>query len=340
MQYPKINIFFPFTAQGGGGNQFLIILRNKLQEIQVYENEPEKADIILINSHHAAKQVIHFFSKYPHKTYIHRIDGPMSLYNIKSDQRDTIVHFLNTHIADASIFQSRWCQKECTIRNVTNNNPATVIHNAPRRILSHTITPGNQHNHSLSQASRRIRLISANWSTNMNKGFQTMRWLDENLDFSKYEYNYFGNSPIQFNNIKQHPAIENTCLLKMVSSHDIFIFTSIFEACSNMLLEALGCKVPCLVSNTSSNPEIIGNGGLSYNNPIEIPSLLQKICLNYSHYQANIQVPEIEETANKYLTFAHNIWSKKTAFPKKTISATRLLMLYYFLKLKSLIRLK
>ncbi len=48
----KINIFFKLKdGPTGGGNQFLKSLRQYLQSADVYENDAQKADVILINSY-------------------------------------------------------------------------------------------------------------------------------------------------------------------------------------------------------------------------------------------------------------------------------------------------
>ena len=49
----KIHILFKFIeGPYGGGNQFLKALRDYFNEIGIYSEKPEEADIILFNSHH------------------------------------------------------------------------------------------------------------------------------------------------------------------------------------------------------------------------------------------------------------------------------------------------
>jgi len=43
----KVNILFPFNKYGGGGNQFLKILKKEFINKGIYEENPAEADIIM-----------------------------------------------------------------------------------------------------------------------------------------------------------------------------------------------------------------------------------------------------------------------------------------------------
>ena len=68
----------------------------------------KKRKTLIINNW---KQVVgeNFYKKsFPKAKFIHRIDGPMRLYNDLSDPRDQQVYFANETFADATIYQSEW----------------------------------------------------------------------------------------------------------------------------------------------------------------------------------------------------------------------------------------
>jgi glycosyltransferase involved in cell wall biosynthesis len=148
---------------------------------------------------------------------------------------------------------------------------------------------------------------------------------------------FIGRSPIKFTNIKHVKPLPAGELAPVMQDHDIYIFASKYEACSNALLEALHCGLPAVASNSSSNPEILKNAGELFDSAEEIPHLLEKITKNYSGYQTSISPESIEDVAEKYLCFMrgiHDSVQNKRYRPKK-ISLLKLGSLYFqLLKLR------
>lgn len=177
----------------------------------------------------------------------------------------------------------------------------TVINNAPDPLIFNTEDKVSFSN------DRKIRLIATSWSSNWNKGFEAYKWLDENLDFQKYEMIFIGNTPIKFKNIKHLSPISTNEIAVKLKASNIFILASRFEACSNSLLEALHCGLPVVGANGSSSPELIGNGGETFNTPEQIPPLLEKIMNNYYEYQSCIKVSPIDEIGKKYYDFISQV---------------------------------
>jgi glycosyltransferase involved in cell wall biosynthesis len=294
----KIHILFKFkNSPTGGGNQFLRSLKKHLQSISAYEDDIKKADIVLFNSHQHAVETAKIKTKYPNKFFVHRIDGPMRLYNKTSDRRDDIVAVSNKYIADATIFQSIWSRQQNHTSGLIPKEFETVICNAP---------DASNFNHKDKKdfsTDRKVRLIATSWSKNWNKGFKIYQWMDQNLDFNRFEMKFVGNSPVEFKNVEKIPPIDSKGVAEKLKECDVFIFASPIEACSNSLLEALHCGLPVVGVNGSSNPEIIGKGGEVFDQPDDIPALLEKITNNYKGYQANINNPSIEDVGKKYYDF-------------------------------------
>ncbi|KPA18415.1 group 1 glycosyl transferase [Candidatus Magnetomorum sp. HK-1] len=294
----KCHCIFKFvTESAGGGNAFLTNLVNDFESKGRYTQNPEQAQIFLMNSHHNVEKVLTYRRKYPDHLFVHRIDGPMKSYNKIKDWRDDIVRFVNHYVADATIFQSQWSKLENQRLKLTNTALSTVIPNAPNPVIFNT----QQRNMFLSD--RKPRLIASSWSTNWKKGFKTLDWLDKNLDFDKYDMTFIGNSPVSFKNIRHIPPVQSLDMASWLKQSDVYIFTSAIEACSNALLEALHCGVPVVGVNSSSNPEFIGQGGELYNDPSEIPYKIGKIFKNYSVYQKSIQNPRLSEIGDQYYDF-------------------------------------
>jgi glycosyltransferase involved in cell wall biosynthesis len=187
-----------------------------------------------------------------------------------------------------------------------------VIPNAPESTIF------NRRENKPFSTDRKTRLIATSWSPNWKKGFDVYQWLDENLNFNRYEMTFIGKSPIEFKNIKTIPPLTSKDIAEKLKESDIFIFASPIEACSNSLLEALHCGLPAVGSDQSSTPELIGRGGETFSEPAEIPDLLEKITKNYCEYQANIHNPSMEDVGKRYYDFMTRVESDK----EKTTSFT------------------
>lgn len=301
----KIHIVFKIkNTPTGGGNQFLKALKKYFSDKGIYTDEPAEADVFLFNSYQFIPELIRLKKKYPHKLFVHRIDGPIRLYSRMADKRDNIINLTNKHIADATIFQSEWSRKANHELGLQANKHETTITNAPDSSVFYA--------KSQQELSGKIKLIATSWSSWHKKGFGIYKWLDDNLDFNKYEMTFCGNSPVTFKNIKHIPPLPSNELAKQLRSHDIFITASQKDPCSNSLIEALHCGLPAIALQDGGHPEIIKKGGETFTRKEEIFGILDKISAQYSSYAQNINVPAINEVAKQYQTFIEVLFSERT----------------------------
>jgi glycosyltransferase involved in cell wall biosynthesis len=156
---------------------------------------------------------------------------------------------------------------------------------------------------------RKIRLISSSWSTNALKGFAMLEWLDAHLDFNRYDFTFVGNSPVKFKHIRMHPPVDSEHLAPLLKQHDVYVFTSRIEACSNALIEALSCGLPALAPNSTSNPEVVQGGGELFNSEEDILEKLSLIVENYESYRKLLPTFQIEEVARQYAAFGEKIYT-------------------------------
>lgn len=328
----KINILSNLVeTPTGGGNQFLKALRKAFIKKSVYVDDPYEADIVIFNSFNFLVDKLFFKLldlKKKGKILVHRVDGPISLYRGKDLELDKIIYGINNQIADATVFQSNWSKNANYSLGMKKKDYEAVIINAPDGDIFNT------NNRIDFSKDRRIRLVSASWSSNINKGFDTYKWLDENLDFDKYEYTFIGNSPFKFKNIKHIPPLNSLELAKELKSSDIYITASKKDPCSNSLIESLHCALPSVVLNDGGHPEIIGKGGEVFNNKEEIPLLLSKITDNYSKYQKSISVKSIEIVADEYIAFCLQVNDKVDKNQSSFFYNYRFLYEYYLWRIK------
>jgi len=287
----KVNIIWnvkdgPF----GGGNQFLKRLKDQFVLMGVYV-DPSEADVFLFNSHHEMESVRELKRLYPHKKFVHRVDGPMRLYNHMDDKRDDMVVSIN-ELSDGIVFQSLWSREE-SIRMYPSlsEKPSTVIHNAcdlKRR---------------QKELNGKIRLASVSMSDNVNKGYEIYSYLDENMDFDKYEFSFIGRSPVVWKRINDLGLKTPNEVADILAAHDIFITASKNDPCSNSLIEALSVGLPALVLNSGGHPEIIKKGGMLFNGTEDVLGKLEELIQYRDCCEKGIDVSTMTKTAIMYLAF-------------------------------------
>jgi len=294
----KINILHEFIdGAWGGGNQFLKGLRNYFISNNVYIDDYHNADVILVNSKDKLDLAYSIKNSF-NKKIVHRIDGIFGIYR-NDPQLDKLVHNFANQVSDGVIYQSVWSRDRHQERGLNKQEHEVVIYNAANPNIFNT-NYDKQHN-------KKIKLITTSWSPNWGKGFKTLQYLDTNLNFNKYDYEFVGQSPIRFKNIKMTNALPQEELVKKLQNSDIFFTATENDTCSNSLLEALSCGLPTIGFNSGGTPEIISNGGKVYNNLEDILPLVDEVSANIDNFRKNINVDDMETIGKKYLEFIREI---------------------------------
>lgn len=295
---PNIGLWHTFFKPPyGGGNQFMLALRKALQErgLVVYENElrPE-INAYLLNAIHFDVEAFTAFRQQHRLNVVHRIDGPIHLIRGFDREKDELCYRLNAEFASATVIQSTWTLQRIVELGYQPVHPV-ILHNA--------VDPGIFHRAGRRpfDPDRKIRLISSSWSGNPRKGGAIYRWLDQHLDWDRYEYTFIGNASETFDHIRQIPPVPSEALADALRDHDIYITASQNDPCSNALIEALACGLPALGLNSGGHPELIGYGGLVFDRPEDIPDQLAQVTANYAMFQNLIVTPTLEEVTDKYL---------------------------------------
>ncbi len=312
----KVNILIKLNdGPFGGANQFLKAFRDYLITKKLYVNNKNDAEIILFNSNRSnlSKQLINLYNlRKQRKFIINRIDGPISL-KVKSHKfYDKLIWQINNTMVDGAIFQTHWSHEQ--MKNYTkkaDSIPTRIINNAPNKNIFHKPKAEKQ-------IGEKVSIIATSWSPNFHiKGFDIYQFLDENLDFDKYEMTFVGNSPINFKNIKHIKPLDSQELAMQLRKHDVFITASVNDPCSNSLIEAIECGLPTIVRNSGGHPELIKKGGRVFNDKSDVLQAIEKLVDSYDDYKANKENYDIEEIGEEYINFFKEIVSKSTK-PKKT----------------------
>ncbi|NIA04800.1 MAG: glycosyltransferase [Proteobacteria bacterium] len=287
----------------GGGNQFMLALKTAMTRrgVKVVVNKLTRdVDVHICNSAWFDTELFAAKSKEFPVRMIHRIDGPVTFYRGEGAAEDDRIFSLNNKLASATVFQSAFsCLKSAELGY--NAVSPVIIHNAVDETLFY---PAARVPFS---STRKIRLISSAWSDNPRKGGPFYKWLDENLDWDRFEYTFVGRVKQRFSHINHIEAQGSKGLADLLRRHDIYITASRHEPCSNALLEALACGLPALYRNDGGNPELVGYGGLPFNDERDVLSQLDRLVAGYDAFRAMISIRSMDEIAGRYIDLAEKM---------------------------------
>lgn len=287
-----------FAPPYGGGNQFMLALRKALKRrnIAVLDNQlRDDIDVYLLNSIHFDVDKFLEFSRRRRLRVVHRIDGPIHLIRGFDREKDDLCFDLNARFASSTVLQSTWTYQRIAEMSYHPVKPV-IIHNAVDPELFHP------HGRIAFDPTRKIRLIATSWSNNARKGGPIYKWLEQHLDWDRFEFTFVGNASEPFERIRSMAPVSSEQLGQILRQHDIYVTASQNDPCSNAVVEALACGLPVLYRNDGGHPELVGYGGLAFSDREEIIPQLEVMASNYELFQRLIVVPTIEEVADKYLT--------------------------------------
>lgn len=293
-----IYINFLFNHSSGGGNSFLNRLKVALKERKYYSSLFE-SKVIIFNSHHRLIYTLILKLLFSQKYFIHRVDGPMSLYTGKLDKRDKLVYIIN-QIADFTIFQSQFSYSQQNKFFNLKKNQFSIIHN------------GTKIDKCIKKKNTKKKIIIASWSKNINKGFEIFNYLDNNIDRSTYDIDFFGNSPFSFKNINLKGAVNYQNLERELDNYDLAIIASKNDPCSNFLIECINKKLDILALNSGGHRELIKNNSCLFDTQYELVDKLTNYKIgNYK----NILRYDIYDITTKYIYFCKR--TIKSRLPRK-----------------------
>jgi len=207
---------------------------------------------------------------------------------------------LNERFASATVLQSAWTYQRIVEMGYRPVSP-TIVHNA--------VDPDIFHSRGRAPFDRkgRIRLISTSWSNNPRKGGPTYKWIEEHLDWDRFEYTFVGNASEQFDRIRRIDPVPSEKLGDLLRDQHIYVTASRNDPCSNALIEALACGLPALYFDDGGHPELVGMGGLPFTHDEDIIPALERLVQDYEIFQNLITVPKLENVAGKYLELIEDV---------------------------------
>lgn len=225
---------------------------------------------------------------------VHRVGAVTSLYRGFDDGTDARIGTINAEFAHATIAISHATIDMYRQVGIELIDPHVVYNACDTRIFHPRDRVPFSRN-------RKARVVACSWSPNPRKGGPTYRWLEDNLDWGRYEFTFIGNSSTEFSRLRHLPPVDSAHLAALLREHDIFLTATEHDAYSNALVEALSCGLPAVYRMSGGSAEAVKDAGFGFTNDEEVPELLDRLVDEYEHRQALISLPTLEEIADGYL---------------------------------------
>jgi glycosyltransferase involved in cell wall biosynthesis len=225
---------------------------------------------------------------------VHRVDGPIGSYRGFDDGTDSRIVEINQEFAVATILQSAYSLDKHRELGLELRNPV-VIHNAVDPAIFRPPTARDP------LSGRRLRVIATSWSDNPRKGADVLEWLDRNLDLDAYELTFAGRTQAKLERIRVVGPLASEPLAELMRAQDGYLAASQADPCSNALLEALACGLPAAFRRSGGHPELVGEAGIGFDEPEELPEVFARLAVELDTRRAAIRVPALVDVADRYL---------------------------------------
>jgi glycosyltransferase involved in cell wall biosynthesis len=280
----------------GGGHQFIRALSRELERrgLRLEANRISGATrTCLFNSFNFDAARLRRFAREDVRM-VHRVDGPIGVYRGFDDGTDEHIAQLNLAFADATVVQSRYSLEKHAELGLELRSPV-LIPNAPDPEIFHP--PATQ----TALGGRRLRVIATSWSDNPRKGSDLLEWLDRQLDEDELEVTFAGRTETRFERIRVVGPLTSAELAELLRAQDVYLAPSRDDPCSNALLEGLACGLPAAFLRSGGHPELVGEGGLGFDDAEELPELFTRLRRELEDRRAAIRVPALADVAERYL---------------------------------------
>jgi glycosyltransferase involved in cell wall biosynthesis len=280
----------------GGGNQFLLALVRELRSrgLSVEVNRLSGATpACLFNSFNFDFSRLRRFAR-DGVRMVHRVDGPVGVYRGFDDGTDRRIAQVNGELADATIFQSRFSLAKHEEIGFELRSPVLIPNSVDHAIFY----PPTMHE---PLEGRPLRVIATSWSDNPRKGADVLEWLDRHHGSLGVELTFAGRIQTTLEHTRVMGPLGSQRLADLLRTQDVYLAGSRDDPCSNALLEALACGLPAAFRRSGGHPELVGDGGIGFDDPDELPDLLLRLGAELAERRAAIRVPALPDVADRYL---------------------------------------
>ena len=207
----------------------------------------------------------------PNVKIIHRINECDERKNTKYVNEE----ILNCNsIANTTVFVSNWLKKLYENIGLDNNNNV-IISGSDKEVF-------NNYGKKIWNGTSNIKIVTHHWGTDINKGFEIYKLLDEMIvkgQLNNVEFTYIGNLPKNFNfkTAQYIEPLQGLELAKELKKHDIYLTASKNEPSGNHHIEGAQCGLPLLYINSGGVVEYCDGYGIPFENKNDFPNSLQNL---------------------------------------------------------------
>ena len=292
-----LSVFHEYVPPpSGGGHQFVRALSRELERrgLVLETNRISSGTrTCLFNSFNFDASRLRRFAREDVRM-VHRVDGPIGVYRGFDDGTDEHIVELNRRFADATVVQSRYSLEKHAELGLELRSPV-LIPNAPDPEIFHPPAAWN------ALEGRRLRVIATSWSDNPRKGADVLEWLDSHLDEDELEVTFAGRTETKFERIRVVGPLASQELAELLRAQDVYLAASRDDPSSNALLEGLACGLPAAFLRSGGHPELVGEGGLGFDDAEELPELFAQLRRELDVRRAAIRVPALADVTERYL---------------------------------------
>ena len=292
-----LSVFHEYVPPpSGGGHQFVRALSRELERrgLVLETNRISSGTrTCLFNSFNFDASRLRRFAREDVRM-VHRVDGPIGVYRGFDDGTDKHIVELNRRFADATVVQSRYSLEKHAELGLELRSPV-LIPNAPDPEIFHPPAAWN------ALEGRRLRVIATSWSDNPRKGADVLEWLDSHLDEDELEVTFAGRTETKFERIRVVGPLASQELAELLRAQDVYLAASRDDPSSNALLEGLACGLPAAFLRSGGHPELVGEGGLGFDDAEELPELFAQLRPELDVRRAAIRVPALADVTERYL---------------------------------------
>ena len=310
----------------GGGNSFMKAFQQYCEEkgVTLAGSINDKYDILFFNAAAKGPNEPHdltelFQQKYYGKSgflkkfirgrtpkkLIYRVDGFRAYYADMGRNRGDCLQRCCCQLADHVIFQSELSLEMAQSPKVGfGRTNYSVVHNGVDQGLFEL------NDSEPWDGDRKLRVFSASWSKNPNKGFGALADFSE---FEEVEVSFCGRWPkeqIDPKNVTVMPPKPQAELAEEYGKHDVFMLVSKYDTCPNACLEALSSGLPIVYHELCGIKELADDCGLAYNeeNPRDtLDELLGSYPDMYDNVRERRHYFSMERCGQEYLSVFRDV---------------------------------
>lgn len=204
------------------------------------------------------------------KLIVYRSDGFRDNYASISNNIGDMIQKQMLHLADYVIFQNHFCLNTSQREHIGyKNSNYSIIFNGINQDMF-------QAKKIFWDKKKRLKIFSASWSNNINKGHKIIAKVSEDKSI---DVTFCGRWPesIDKKNVNiLEPKKQSELALEYVK-HDVFLHPAKYDPSPNVCLEAISSGLPIIYHETSGIKEIASECGISVNeeNPQETIELMK-----------------------------------------------------------------